>query len=170
MDIYFIAGIHGVGKGTLCKMLSSHLNLDFYSCSDIIKANSKYVEKSKGVKDAKENQSSLLMGISKLKCNKVALDGHFCLLNSMGGIVELDYDVFDCINPKKVVTVTCDANEVSNRLIHRDGTSPDVALLDEFQQKELKRSIEFSSSRNLPHFTYCSGDEIDTLIEWIKAD
>lgn len=170
LDIYFIAGIHGVGKGTLCKILSSRLHLYFYSCSNIIKANSNYVEKGKGVKDAKGNQSSLLIGISKLESDKVALDGHFCLLNSVGDIVELDYDVFDCINPKKVITVTCDANEVRNRLINRDGVSPDAALLNEFQQRELKRSIEFSSSRNLPHFTYHSGDEVEALVEWIKEE
>lgn len=36
-NIIFIAGIHGVGKSTLCKKLSSRYNIEHYSASELIK-------------------------------------------------------------------------------------------------------------------------------------
>lgn len=169
LDIYFISGIHGVGKGTLCNHLKSLLNLDVHSCSDIIKANSGYVEQGKGVQDTKGNQSALVVGLHKLVANEILLDGHFCLLDKAGGIITLDYQVFDDILPKKIVTVTCDSTEVRNRLLARDGVCPDELLLAEFQIREVKQAVEFSKSRKIPHYTYKSGDSVEALVEWLRV-
>ncbi|MDH1472138.1 ATP-binding protein [Shewanella sp. GD03713] len=169
MDIYFISGVHGVGKGTLCNEIRSLININAYSCSDIIKANSDYIEEGKGVQDAKGNQSTLLFGLGKLNDSSILLDGHFCLLGKSGSIIELDFSVFDDIRPKKIITVTCDTNEIRRRLFERDGVEQDVKLLDDFQAKELEQTLKYCESRNVPNFLYRSGDDVTDLVEWIQS-
>jgi len=36
-EIIFIGGIHGVGKGTLCKRIASDLNIIHLSASEVLK-------------------------------------------------------------------------------------------------------------------------------------
>ena len=168
LDIYFVSGVHGVGKGTLCKELSSIYNIEIHSCSDIIKANSEYVEDGKMVQDANGNQSALAIGLKKMSFDKIMLDGHFCLLDKSKSVVDLDYRTFDEINPKKIITVTCDVNDIYVRLKNRDGISPEVNLIEEFQSQELKRAIKYANLRDIPHFNYISGDDLNDVVEWLE--
>ncbi|MBY8290996.1 AAA family ATPase [Vibrio fluvialis] len=167
MKIIFVSGIHGVGKGTLCKSLKESLNYPTYSCSDLIKLNSEYIEMGKAVSNAEKNQIALLTGLEKIKEDVIILDGHFCLVGREGQIIELGFETFDAIRPQKIINVTCDVAVVHQRLMDRDGTSLDMSVLQKLQQRESERTKEFAQTRLIPIKTFDSGTEYNQLADWI---
>lgn len=84
-NIIFIAGVHGVGKTTICNKIKKEVNLNTYSSSDLIKRyNSSILSEEKQVNDVNDNQDILLKAISKFVDNNevILLDGHFTLIYS----------------------------------------------------------------------------------------
>lgn len=166
-QVIFVSGAHGVGKGTLCQSLQKKLGYSIYSCSDLIKKYSGYIEIDKFVNNSGENQLSLLAGLRDIDEEIIFLDGHFCLAGEDGQIVELSYEVFDAINPYKIVNVTCDESTVHQRLLSRDGTSLGVGVLISLQIAESKRATDFAKTRQVPFVNYASGSDENKLIEWL---
>ncbi|MBU2896779.1 ATP-binding protein [Vibrio hepatarius] len=162
--LVFISGVHGVGKSTLCSQINSFVDIRSYSCSDIIKANSAYVETSKVVDKAEANQRALLEGISKLDDENILLDGHFCLVGKNETIIELDYQVFQDIKPDVVINVFSDAQEIHRRLVSRDGDCISLELIDKLQKQESHNAHEFCSKNGVRIVDYKSGDDVSTLL------
>lgn len=167
-EIYFVSGIHGAGKGTLCQEMSGKIGLPVYSCSDLIKQNSEYVECGKIVPTAERNQEALIHGLNKINEEKFLLDGHFCLVGQNGSIIELGYEVFDAIGPVAVINVVCDPVTVHQRMLERDGSALEVSLLDKLQVYETKRVNEFCEARSIGVYTYESGKPIESLLNMVK--
>ncbi|WP_172587819.1 ATP-binding protein [Shewanella xiamenensis] len=165
--IIFFSGIHGVGKGTLCRTLEDKLGYPIYSCSDLIKQNSEYVEIGKAVSSAEKNQLALLAGLKNIQENIILLDGHFCLVGKENQIIELGYETFDAINPDKIVNLSCDEKIVHQRLIARDGKALCVEVLKSLQSAEFRRATFFANTRNIPINNFVSGSDTNELIEWI---
>ncbi|EGR2261177.1 AAA family ATPase [Vibrio parahaemolyticus] len=166
--VVFVSGVHGSGKGTLCRSLNDLSCVKSYSASDLIKNNSDYIEDSKLVDNAEKNQAALIRGISSLKEKKFLIDGHFCLLNNDMEIVDIDYAVFDAMNISLVVFVECDPEELRRRLMLRDNTKFAVELLSSFQNAELERAKKFCFERNIPLIKHCSGqDNVSLILEKI---
>lgn len=161
--IIFVSGVHGVGKSTLCANLSEKFGWAHYSCSDLIKQNSDYVESSKLVSTADKNQQALLRGISQLTKEVVLLDGHFCLLDKDEQVIELPFEVFDAISPSAILIVTCDEATIHQRLKQRGGHVLDLDKIIELQQHEVDRSKSYSASANCKLFEYRSPDAVDEL-------
>lgn len=57
--VVFVSGVHGSGKGTLCRSLNDLSCVKSYSASDLIKNNSDYIEDSKLVDNAEKKSSGL---------------------------------------------------------------------------------------------------------------
>ncbi|OEF21056.1 hypothetical protein A145_04935 [Vibrio splendidus 5S-101] len=167
-EIYFVSGIHGAGKGTLCNQLESELGMPIYSCSDLIKQNSEYVEDSKVVTTAERNQEALIQGLNKIKEDKFLLDGHFCLMGKEGHIIELDDMVFDTISPVAVINVTCDPSVVYDRLLKRDLEAISSDKLNELQVKETARAEEYCKARSIGLYEYESTASIEQLVGILK--
>jgi len=163
-EIYFVSGIHGAGKGTLCAQLNSELGLPVYSCSELIKQNSEYVEDSKVVTTAERNQEALIRGLEKVKEDRLLLDGHFCLIGKEEEIIVLDDLVFDTISPVAVINVICDATIVHERLLKRDGKAISVDVLGSLQVKETSRAEEYCNKNSIGLFNYQSATPLDTLL------
>ncbi|AIU67251.1 ATP-binding protein [Vibrio coralliilyticus] len=145
--IIFVAGVHGVGKSTLCRKLSEKFGWPHYSCSDLIKQNSDYVESSKFVSEPDKNQQALLSGISKITDATILLDGHFCLLDSEKKVINLSFNFFDEILPIAILHVTCLETEILLRLSKRDDTSMTLKLIEMLQSEESKRVRDYVSHR-----------------------
>ncbi|EWH05516.1 hypothetical protein AT00_14915 [Pseudoalteromonas lipolytica SCSIO 04301] len=167
-NIIFVSGIHGSGKGTLCAQLSSITGISNHSCSQIIKDNSNYVEHSKFVSKAEENQTILLHGISNLKDTSFLLDGHFCLLAKDHSIIEIDDTIFIKMSPTKIIHVVCNEKIIEKRLKDRDGNSIDLSILKEMQHKETVKAKELACKLGIPIYEYNSGDHISDLTDWLK--
>ncbi|HCH5317009.1 ATP-binding protein [Vibrio gangliei] len=167
--IIFVSGIHGVGKGTLCRSLKELVGYPIYACSDLIKQNSSYIESGKVVSNAEKNQLALLSGLNKITEEVILLDGHFCLVGKDEQVIELGYETFDAIKPAKIVNVTCDETIVNERLKARDGDALSVETLRTLQVAECNRAQDFASSRSIPLINFESGSDVNELLSWITA-
>lgn len=168
-QLIFISGVHGVGKSTLCEQLNKHVKLPAYSCSDLIKKNSSYVEKSKFIGDElKDNQSALLKGLKSLRGQSILLDGHFCLLGDNSNIIELEYGIFDDIAPSVIINVIAEASQIHERLKMRDGRAMDISLIEKLQDQECFHAHNFGNSRGITVVNYRSGNSISDLLQLIN--
>lgn len=161
--IIFVSGVHGVGKSTLCGKLSEKFGWAHYSCSDLIKENSDYVESSKLVSTADKNQQALLRGISRLTEEVVLLDGHFCLLDKDEQVIELPFEVFDAISPSAILLATCDEETIHQRLELRGGHVLALEKIVELQQHEVERSKSYSYRVGCRLIEYRSPEPIGEL-------
>ncbi|MFV5535493.1 ATP-binding protein [Acinetobacter pittii] len=161
-QIFFIAGVHGVGKDTLCKELSSILPADHLTASDLIKKRKK-IEISKTVSKVLSNQEILLKEFSfyKPQFPYILLDGHSCLIDSNKKIVKLSTSLFKELKVNKIVLLKAEPEIIHNRLVSRDGNNSILTLNDisDLQQAEVEHSkfianeleikfIEFDVSKN----------------------
>lgn len=167
-NIIFICGVHGAGKGSLSRDLSSNLGIRAYSASDIIKSNSSYIESSKLVSSSNSNQLALLKGLHRIPADSLLLDGHFCLLDKGFSVLDIEYEVFDAIAPKLIIYVYTEAKEISRRLRERDGVALNVSLIAKLQEREKSRAVQFSQERGIVCVSYSSGDSIENLMEVIR--
>ncbi|MFN1533777.1 ATP-binding protein [Vibrio jasicida] len=166
--LIFISGVHGVGKSTLCKKLNEYVDMPSYSCSDIIKANSEYVESSKVVDKAEANQIALLNGLATFRESSILLDGHFCLIGKDSQIIELEFSVFEQIAPTLIINVIAEPDEIHRRLVSRDGAAMTTSLIDSLQKRETANAHTFGQSRGIPVVDYVSGTDIENLLKDIK--
>ncbi|MCM5509791.1 ATP-binding protein [Vibrio sp. SCSIO 43169] len=166
--IIFVCGVHGAGKGTLSRALSSNLGIRAYSASDIIKSNSSYVEDSKLVSSSNNNQLALIKGLDKITDDNLLLDGHFCLLGRDSSVLNIEYEVFDVIAPKLIIYVYTEAREIYRRLTERDGEAPNVSTISKLQEREKSRAVQFSQERDIMFVSYSSGDSAENLMKVIR--
>lgn len=167
--VVFVSGVHGAGKGTLCRLIYEQLGVKSYAASDLIKSNSQYIEECKLIDSADKNQMALIQGLSTLREDKLLLDGHFCLLNKNKEIVKLDYSVFEAMELSLVVYVECKPVELRQRLMMRDGTDFSVELLRSFQNAEYEHAQNFCLDRNIPLIKFQSGiDETSNIADAIE--
>jgi adenylate kinase len=149
--IIFLAGIHGVGKGSLADYLSKKLVVPNYSASSLIKLEkNKPVDSSKRVLEPTENQDFLVKAINNLDTNKqsIILDGHFVLLTS-DGFFNVPNSTFKALSIDFIVLKTLDEKVVQKRLLLRDGDAPEISVLQSLQAREVDRAKEVSLFLNI---------------------
>jgi adenylate kinase len=65
-NIIFIGGIHGVGKGTLCRKVCNDLNLRHLIASEVLKWEEISEKKNKLVKDFTLTQNRLITSLQQI--------------------------------------------------------------------------------------------------------
>ncbi len=153
--IIFIGGIHGVGKGTLCRNVCNDLNLHHLSASDVLKWEDISQKENKLVDDFAFTQNRLITNLQQIVKEKerYVLDGHYCLLNTDNIPEKIDFDTFRTLNPFAFIIVVDDVQEIKKRLENRDKREYDYNLLLKFQELELEYSKELAEQLNKPHLT-----------------
>lgn len=152
-NIIFIGGIHGVGKGTLCKKICADLGLQHLSASEVLKWDEISEKKNKIVADFSLSQNRLIRNLQQhidVKC-KYILDGHYSLLNSSRTPERIEFKTFELLNPFALSIVVDDVQEIKYRLEQRDKREYDYELLSKFQQIELQYSIDLARKLKKPH-------------------
>ncbi|MCD9506560.1 ATP-binding protein [Photobacterium phosphoreum] len=167
--IIFVSGIHGVGKSTLCYELSKKFGWPHFSCSDLIKQYSDYVETSKLVIGVDKNQEALLHGVSQIKDDIILLDGHFCLINRENKVIKLDMKIFKSLEPIVVLNVTCDEKIIVERLVRRDLLALPYEILVEIQKKECIQADIYCTKNNCKILKYNSPYSTRELIESLES-
>lgn len=159
-NIIFIGGIHGVGKGTICKEISLNTGLIHFTASQILKWEEISEKGNKLVENITSTQNRLKKGLKNLikKDKQYILDGHFCLLNSDGIPSRIDEATFDQINPKVITIVVDDVVKIVNRLEARDGKIYDVKVLNELQQMEIEYGKYLSDKYSIPYIEIKDGN------------
>ena len=159
-NIIFIGGIHGVGKGTICKEIASKTDLIHITASEILKWDEISSSDNKLVNNISSTQERLINGLKSLikKDKQYMLDGHFCLLNSNGIPCKIDEDTFDSINPKIISIVIDDIGKIVDRLDKRDNKKYDIKILDELQKMEIEYAKYLSKKYSIPYIEIKNND------------
>lgn len=177
-NIVFIGGIHGVGKGTLCKSIASELGIIHLTASEVLKWSDFTTDSTdKHVADISATQDRLLLNLEKIVQPEQTylLDGHFCLFNSEGNIEKIPDETFIGINPLKLILVTENPEIICSRLSQRDGKQYDICLLKQMQESEKEHALHISKLLNIRiceihSNSYAALKEEITNIERIVAD
>ena len=159
-NIIFIGGIHGVGKGTLCRKVCNELNLRHLSASEVLKWEEISEKENKLVKDFSFTQNRLINNLQQLvkENERYVLDGHYCLLNTNNVPEKIDIETFRALNPFAFIIIVDDVYEIKRRLENRDKIEYDFNLLLKFQELEHSYSIELAEQLNIPHLTLKSNE------------
>lgn len=170
-NLYFIGGIHGVGKGTMCKEIIKNSNIIHLSASDVLKWEEISPLHNKKVEDFKLSQDRLLNNLFKIIDPKknYLLDGHFCLLNSNNQPKKIAKETFIELNPKAFIIVLDKIEFIKERLEIRDNISYDIKILNKFQDLELEYSISLSIELHIPLIKITNGD-IQNLLIFLKNE
>lgn len=163
--IIFVSGAHGVGKTTFCRQIKHQLALPHYSSSSLIKAHGQFDELSKLSTNADDKQLILLDALDKIAAPTVILDGHFCLLNSKGLVIEIKDSIYHRMKPSVIIVVTCPPDVVHQRLLYRDKNSFPVDLIEEMQTKEMRKASRIAHQLNIPLLEYKSASDIEALVK-----
>ncbi|WP_300569304.1 ATP-binding protein [Flavobacterium sp.] len=159
-NIIFIGGIHGVGKGTICKEIVSKTKLIHITASQLLKWNEISSSDNKLVNNISSTQERLILGLKKTikKDKQYLLDGHFCLLNSFEIPCRIEEKTFDTINPKIISIVIDDVKKITQRLEIRDKKKYDVKVLNELQEMEIEYAKYLSRKYNIPYIEIKNSD------------
>ncbi|WP_300360866.1 hypothetical protein [Fusobacterium sp.] len=141
MEIIFVAGINGVGKGQFFRRLKD--DIPFYSSTELI---NKYRENN-GVNE----DNALITSLSKLKEDKIYLSGHFCFIGGEYNIVRTPIERFKSLNIKKIIILYTEYEIIAMRLIHRSDRFYTSELIKEFQRKEMEYGIEVANLLNIEY-------------------
>ena len=170
-NIIFVGGIHGVGKTTICKSLSTEFNLIHSSASELIsKYKKESFSKDKATKNIGENQDHLILAIDEYldKNFQHVIDGHFCLLDENYNINKIPEMVYKEISPLAIITLFDDVDNIYKRLTQRDNKAFDKLLLSDFQNLELAYSKKIAMTSNIPYLEANPFVEKDNIINFIK--
>lgn len=151
--IFFVAGVHGVGKGTLCNRLISLSQIDHVAASDLIRKR-KELNKRKGVNDLLDNQELLIQELNEFKSiNKILLlDGHFCLFNSEMKIINIPIEFYKKINISKILLIVSKSEIIYQRILSRDKDESGLNLthISALQKAEIEYAEFVSSYLKIP--------------------
>jgi adenylate kinase len=169
--IIFVAGVHGVGKTTLCNDLATKFNVEHFSASDLI-AKEKKEERlcSKQVENIDGNQDHLVVAINKY-CNNAnwcLLDGHFCLLNKENAITKIPYSTYEGIAPSAILVLVDKPENIFSRLNLRDGVKYDLDLLRSLQEQEILYAEYVRNQLCIPCLTSNPIDNKNEIFTFIR--
>lgn len=167
--IIFLGGIHGVGKGTLAKKISSQFSLQHLSASEVLKWNEISKSGNKKVFNFTTTQERLLYNLELITQpeNFYLLDGHFVLLNSKGDPEKIDESTFIAINPISIILLTSTPRVIAEQLRKRDGVQYDLGTLKKMQEMEWDHSFHIAKKLNIP-FLEVQSDSFDEVQKFIE--
>ena len=167
--IFFIGGIHGVGKGTICGKISETININSISASSLLKWKEvpESVDHNKKVNNIPDTQNRLLYAINQLSEGIYLVDGHFCLLDSNEKIVGVPLEIFSSMDPINLALVTQEPRTIAERLYLRDGLDYDVDLISKMQETEITHAKMIADKLKIQLFII-ENEEIELYIYEIK--
>jgi len=160
-NIYFVGGIHGVGKSTICKRLASELDIEYLSASEVLKWNEINTDiKNKRVNDIPNTQDRLINGLKGiiLSNKRYILDGHFCLFNKDGIATKIPLETFLSINPITLTIIIGDIEEITLGLASRDKRDYSQESLKYMQDLEETYADNISNALNTPLLKFFKKD------------
>lgn len=149
--IKFVAGIHGVGKGTYTKEVYSQIPA--FTCSELIKKIKKEnVNTEKKVESIIDNQEILKEAVKRyIDVDSYILDGHFTLISTDYEVLDIPIETYESLLIDEIEVLIANASIVSERIEKRDGNSGlSIELLEKMQVRELYLASEYSKTLGIP--------------------
>lgn len=171
--LVFLAGVHGVGKTTLCRTTLEPTGFHCVSASSIIKSRAGEVCYKKSVEAIDDNQRKLIKGVDSLRLEytRLVIDGHFALLNKERQVEKISVSVFREMRPDLIILLHDAATEIATRLSLRDGEKWDPDLIERLQNEERSHAKWVAADLNVRLEVLSSAkasaelDQILTIIE-----
>jgi adenylate kinase len=164
----FVGGVHGVGKGSLCKCLADSLMSEYVSASKLLQWNSKL----KFVNNVRGNQEILaeLLFSNTQSDFSYIIDGHFALWNKDHACEPVPLKTFVNLNLSAIVLVTCTSEIIQNRLKERDNILYKLEDIIQLQDLEIKQAKYVAEALSIPIIVVDTTEEnyTDSLIKKIK--
>ncbi len=135
--------------------------------SYIYDAQKKLSPANKQVKNVTKNQDVLIEVLDEyLQTEKrYLLDGHFCLLDSIGQIQPIPLLTFQSIEPKAGIVVWDEVQHIMERLRLRDKKSYDYDLMSRFQDQEIRHAQYICGTLGVPLSVY----KLDSKFQEVSA-
>lgn len=153
MSVFFIAGVHGVGKSTTCANAAKAAGLDHYTASEIIRGakESAISRDTKRVRDVIDNQRLLVDGVRRLveSGRRLILDGH-CTLQTDHGIEPIPVSTFESLYIKILIVLTDAPRNIAMRAILRDGRGLSIKEVQRQQNAEMAHAKVVASALQVP--------------------
>lgn len=164
--IVFIGGVHGTGKGVLCKRLCSALKWEHLIASELLKWK-EYSDASanKKVKNIPETQTRFINGLNRAcaEGGSFLLDGHYTLLDNEYKVTRIQLEIFEAINPMAMLLKTEQSEIVWKRLKKRDGHVYPKELINRMLNEEYKYSCELAKHFGIPHLEIASENDEEII-------
>ncbi len=172
-DVYFFAGVYGVGKTTICNEVTSRTGIPSYSASDLISSQiSENYGAQKSVTNKEKNQYALIAAINKMppKEEKILLAGHFCIFNKQNEVEILPEFIFPLLGIKKIFLLITDADTIIKNLYNRDKVAYGIEAINEIMSHE--RSLAEKTSEKLQcklyiHHMKFDGTDADNITKFL---
>lgn len=153
--VFLIAGVHGVGKTTLCSGVADDQGFVHMSASYLIREAkaSAIALNTKAVADIPGNQQLLIDAVGRI--NKpgqtLLLDGHLALLNAATSKVEsLPTKVFAGLGIEGIILIQDKPSRIAARLTKRDGKEMRLEEIKALQTTETSRAKSVAEELGLP--------------------
>ena len=168
-SVFFVGGVHGVGKSTLCKKVSLLGGYQHIAASSLINPQKERISPDKHVNNIANNQTLLLrnLELAKAKYCRVLLDGHFTLINKELGIEPVDVQIFNSMNLKELILIKDCPNRIASRLRNRDNKKWDISFVKKFQKEEEKHAKYVSEQIRVPLRVFNNDIRITSLARTI---
>lgn len=154
MNVIFLAGVHGVGKGYLGSPVSKKLNIRYATASQLIRDEKGHVTWSndKRVDEVDDNQQALIAAVCRLQTSgePLLLDGHFVLRDLNGEPKRLPIDVFERLHLKGVIVLSDEATVIAERLTTRDKNPSSFNAVAELAILEFSHAQGVCAALRLP--------------------
>lgn len=164
----FVGGVHGAGKGSLCKQLVDYLIGEYVSASQLLHWNTKC----KQVKDVSYNQELLTELLQKRTQHDVdyVIDGHFALWNKNNECEVVPLETFVPLKLSAIIIVTCASELVQKRLKFRDSIIYKLEDIKALQSLEEKQAKVVAQTLGIPLMIVNPVEEFDfyTFIQYIE--
>lgn len=173
--VVFIAGMYGVGKSTLCNMLSNSLNIPAFSSGDLIsEKNGEKYGANKTVKDKEYNQRLLVSAVEEklIESPEMILAGHFCIFSSVNEVEILPEFVYKELHLSRIILLEADAAVIIDNLQNRDNKNYSLKDIKELLDAENLQAKKIATELNIPLITHkMNFDESDfeQIISVIKG-
>lgn len=164
----FVGGVHGSGKGQVCRYMSQEIISDYVSASQLLH----WATKDKTVEDIKANQNLLTVLLPQaLQTDKTfVIDGHFALWNKDKTIEEVSQNLFVACAPNVIIVVIENPDIIVARLKERDGIDYSQEEIKRLQAMELENAHRISDNLSIPLYIVQSTnrDEVVSCVLKIK--
>lgn len=170
----FIGGIHGVGKTEFCKALSSQLQVDYVSASDLIRQSGiSPSNEQKQVEQVTVQQDILLTALNNYRPNSSTflLDGHFCLLTEKPAVEDIPLATFEGIAPSAVIVLRTDVEIIQQRLKSRSQIELySLEFITDFQNREVAHASAVCNSLQVPLLITSPDKPLSDTISFLQTN
>ena len=176
MGTIFVAGSYGVGKSTLCDVLSQHLEMPYFSAGDLIsRVNGETYGATKAVSNKSANQDILATEIQRIHRTSpnILLAGHFCIFDKANHVEPLPVSIYANLGIDCILLLETNPERIVSNLGTRDKKTYTPIEMGKLVAAENKCAHSVAKMLSCPLFihTMCfDGTDADTCISILRRD